>query len=664
MFTRLSLRLRIFLFFAFLALATSALAIAGLILGYTRLGEDHALSAFVIAGAVAVLAIFALTTWIWVLFDENVARPVERLAADLRARAHAEVTHEIDHEAAKYLGDLGTAAAAVTRDLTETRNAMAMAVGRETARLGLEKARLETLLAEVPLGVLFCAPDHSVVLYNARAAEILGQSEALGLNRPLHHLLMPGPVRQAYDRLRAANADDGADILCATREGARLLEARMHLLSLEGQETDGPGYLLTLRDVSEDLGVHAERAALLDRLIAASTAALPALPKDRRDALDATLTDVIARKAATDTLWWPMEVLPLTDLAAALRARLARRDIGLVADLPARRIRCDGYAITRLLERLARGWTGLGATRVTLDAAHVGDRAVTLGLGADAPAPDRATLEGWLAQPLSPGFAHFTGGDVQTTHGTRVTIAPDGGALHLSLPLAFPRAAPPARAMQYDFDLLNAALPAELSQAPLSQLNFVIFDTETTGLNPQVDEICQIAAVRVVNGRLRPQERFDMLVNPGRKIPAAATEVHHVTNEMVADAPDVATALARFHRFADNNVLIAHNAPFDMAFLQRREAEIGLRFDQPILDTVLLSAILFGQSAEHTLDALCDRLAITIPEDERHTAIGDALATGAAFARMIPMMEAADLSTLGAVIKAFDRHARLIRHLN
>ena len=101
-----------------------------------------------------------------------------------------------------------------------------------------------------------------------------------------------------------------------------------------------------------------------------------------------------------------------------------------------------------------------------------------------------------------------------------------------------------------------------------------------------------------------------------------------------------------------------------MAFLQRRESEIGLRFDQPILDTVLLSAILFGGSAEHTLDALCDRLAIGIPEQDRHTAIGDAIATATAFAKMIPMMEAASLPTLGQAIATFDRHARLIRHLN
>lgn len=667
MFTNLSLRLRIFLFFAFLAGSTSLLAIGGLTLGYVRLGEDHALSAFVIAGVIAVLAIVALTTWIWVLFDENVARPVERLAADMRARAHADVDEDIDHAPAKYLGDLGTAAAAVTHNLTETRNAMAMAVGRETARLSLEKSRLETLLAEVPDGVLFCTPDHSVVLYNARAVEILGHTEALGLNRPVRHLLMPGPILQAYSRLLEAGETEGADILCATRRGARLLEARIRLLYLEGQETKGPGYVLSLRDVSKDLKVHAERATLLNRLIAAAEDALPALPEPRKAALAETVADVTARKSATDTAWWPMEVLPLGDLGAALRARLARKDVALSVDLPDRRVRADGYAVTRLMERLCLGWSGHGAKGFVLRVTQMGDEALTLSLESAAPMPGRADLDAWLAVPLSPGFASFTGGDVETTHGTRVTLG-DGAegraALQFSLPLAFPRQTLPARAMQYDFDLLHAELPAALSDAPLSKLNFVIFDTETTGLNPQVDEICQIAAVRVVNGRVRPQERFDMLVDPGRKIPAASTAVHHITNEMVEGAPSVQEALARFHRFADNNVLVAHNAPFDMAFLQRREAEIGLRFDQPILDTVLFSAILFGQSAEHTLDALCDRLAITIPEEDRHTAIGDAIGTAAAFAKMIPMMEAAELPSLGATIKAFDRHARLIGHLN
>ena len=83
--------------------------------------------------------------------------------------------------------------------------------------------------------------------------------------------------------------------------------------------------------------------------------------------------------------------------------------------------------------------------------------------------------------------------------------------------------------------------------------------------------------------------------------------------------------------FARGAVLIAHNAPFDMEFLRRHEKDIGAQFDNPVLDTVLLSAVVYGQLEQHSLDALTARLGITIPEEARHTAIGDTVATADAF---------------------------------
>ncbi|MHA7885985.1 3'-5' exonuclease [Roseicyclus sp.] len=668
MLTRLSLRLRIFLFFALIALGGSALVIAGLIVGYIRLGEAHALSAFVIAGVVAVFAIAGLTTWIWVLFDEHVARPVERLAADLRARAHSDVDQGIDPAVARYLGDLAPAADAVAANLTETRNAMALAVGRETARLATERTRLETLLAEVPDGVMFCTPHHTIALYNGHTRDILGESDALGLGRPVAGLLRMGPITQAYDRLAANGSDEGTDILVTTRAGARLLEARLRLLRLEGQETEGAGYVLTLRDVTADLKVQAERAYLLNHLLERVQASLPALPEgEAKAALAGLAEETAARKAATDTKWWPMEDLTAEDLGAGLTARLARKGVGITCDLGPTRLRCDGFAITRMLERLALDWIGAGAGGLVLTFASEGGESAVLSLEAEGDAPTGPQLDGWLATPLSPGLSGFAGADVLLSHGTRLGVEPAGPgrhALRLTLPLAEARMTGPTRVVMYDFDLLNAEIPDDLAAAALKSLSFVIFDTETTGLNPQVDEVCQIAAVRVVNGRIVEGEEFDMLVNPGRRIPAASTAVHHITNEMVKGAAPVTEALRRFHAFAEGSVLVAHNAPFDMSFLRRREAEIGKRFDQPILDTVLCSAILYGQSAEHTLDALCDRLHIRIPEAARHTAIGDAIGTAEAFRKMIPMLEAAELPNLGALIKAFDRHSRLIEHLN
>jgi DNA polymerase-3 subunit epsilon len=167
-----------------------------------------------------------------------------------------------------------------------------------------------------------------------------------------------------------------------------------------------------------------------------------------------------------------------------------------------------------------------------------------------------------------------------------------------------------------------------------------------------------------VNGRRIDGEAFESLVNPGRPIPAAATAVHHVTNEMVAGAPPIEEIGRRFHRFAAGSVLVAHNAPFDLEFLRRHEAGIGHRFDHPVLDTVLLSAVIFGQHETHTLDALSERLGIVIPEDSRHTAMGDTLATAEAFLKLLPMLRARGMETFGDVVAEMKKHGRLLKDLN
>ena len=129
---------------------------------------------------------------------------------------------------------------------------------------------------------------------------------------------------------------------------------------------------------------------------------------------------------------------------------------------------------------------------------------------------------------------------------------------------------------------------------------------------------------------------------------------------MVATAPPISEAGRRFHSFCEDAVLVAHNAPFDMSFLRRHEAAIGARFENPVLDTVLLSATLFGQSDVHTLDALSERLGIEIPAAARHTALGDARATAAAFLKMLPMLEETGVTTLSNAFEESRKHKRLL----
>ena len=114
MLARLSLRVRVFLFFAALGLGALVALGDGLSLGYRRLATAESLPAFVQGGVFAGFAILGLVAWVWYLFDSNVAKPIDILSGALRARAHADVTSDMDVAIARYLGDLAPAVSAET----------------------------------------------------------------------------------------------------------------------------------------------------------------------------------------------------------------------------------------------------------------------------------------------------------------------------------------------------------------------------------------------------------------------------------------------------------------------------------------------------------------------------------------------------------------------
>jgi DNA polymerase-3 subunit epsilon len=221
-----------------------------------------------------------------------------------------------------------------------------------------------------------------------------------------------------------------------------------------------------------------------------------------------------------------------------------------------------------------------------------------------------------------------------------------------------------ARPLVFDFGLLEGDSDGPIAERPLMEVPFLVFDTETTGLQANTDEVVQIAALRVINGRIVSGEGMDTYVDPGRPIPTQASKVHGITDDQVRGAPGIAAAGARLHGIAQDSVLVAHNAPFDLAFLKRHEGAIGGRFDHPVLDTVLLSAVLFGTNEQHSLDALCSRLGIEIPPERRHTAMGDAEATAAALCAMLPMLQGRGFNTLAEVLRETRRHGRLLQDLN
>ena len=271
------------------------------------------------------------------------------------------------------------------------------------------------------------------------------------------------------------------------------------------------------------------------------------------------------------------------------------------------------------------------------------------------------TLSDWLNEQLEDAFGSLSLRDVLEHHKTDVWSLRNGAdGARLRLPLPPPAQLPTkreprrvaARPEFYDFDLLVRTKPsAEIGERPLKQLTYVVFDTETTGLQPSAgDEIIAIAGVRIVNGRILTGESFERLIDPGRIIPRDSVKFHGITDEMVKDKPPIQVVLPQFREFVGDAVLVAHNAAFDMKFLRLKEPECGIIFDRPVLDTLLLSVFLHDHTPKHSLDAAAERFGIEVRG--RHTALGDSLCTAGVFLKMIDMLEARGVTTLNQAIEA------------
>jgi len=220
-----------------------------------------------------------------------------------------------------------------------------------------------------------------------------------------------------------------------------------------------------------------------------------------------------------------------------------------------------------------------------------------------------------------------------------------------------PDALPP-RPEFYDFDLFRREPNRSNRDIPLKEMRCVVFDTETTGLQPSAgDEIISIGAIRVTNGRVIASETFDRLINPGMKIPKPSIRFHGITDKDVNGKPGASEILPQFHRFCGSATLIAHNAAFDMKFLELKEKATGVKFTNPVVDILLLSAFLHDHTEDHSMNALAERLGITITG--RHTALGDAVTTARIFLTMLGPLADRGVITLGDAIDVSQKQVKI-----
>lgn len=627
---------------------------------------------------------------------------LRRLAEQVRALLAVGPTHAVTATGAAEVAEVAAAINRVAERWHQGEREFETRSAEERARVQEERDRFAALMSELVEGVLVCNAGGRILLYNARAAELLARADStssgpthlpLGLGRSVFSLFDREQVAHALNKIQQQferEVERPQTRFVTATPGGRVLQVRAAPFLAAGRKI--AGMVFALDDAADWFGTEGRRLKLLQSLatglrspvanVRAAADILAGAP-DMPDAQRGTFIEIVAAEARVLT-----ERLntALTDYGDALKGGISLEDMRavdllavaeqrLIASLgvsvnvepaaPNLWVRVDSFAIVQAIVSLAGRVQSDYAIRHFRLRATIADGFAAVDLAWRGTVMASEVLLLWETEPMRAGADEtpLSLKDVMERHGGEAWYQIDrprhDAWFRLLLPVAKAAEAQPApvapvesRPEYYDFDLFESIdMGGELAQRPLASLSYTAFDTETTGLQPSAgDEIISIGAVRIVNGRLLRQEVFEQLVDPRRPIDRESARVHGIEAASLAGQPIIGQVLPRFHRFCEDTVLIGHNAAFDLRFLELKEVSTGVHFDQPVLDTLLLSAIVHPNQETHDLDAVAARLGVSVIG--RHTALGDALVTGEIYLRLLPLLAEQGIVTLGQALEA------------
>jgi DNA polymerase-3 subunit epsilon len=664
----------------------------------TLRGLIEAAGPVIFYGALILLALCgALVHWLL----EQYPLALRRLAEQTRALLAAGPAHSVTATGAAEVAEVAATINRLAERWHQSEREFETRSAEERARVQEERDRFAALMSELVEGVLVCNAGGRILLYNARAADLLGRGPGvaesihlpLGLGRSVFSLFDREQIAHALNKIQQQferEVERPQTRFVTATPGGRVLQVRAAPFLAAGRKI--AGMVFALDDAADWFGTEGRRLKLLQslatglrapvanvRAAAESLAGAPDMPDAQRNTfieivtaetrvLTERLNEALASYGDALKGGISLEDMRAADLLAVAEQRLIaglRVSVSVepvAADLW---VRVDSFAIVQAIVSLA------GRVQADYDIQHFrlratatdGFTAIDLAWRGTVMASEVLML--WENEPLRAGAEEtpLSLKDVMERHGGEAWYQVDrprhDAWFRLLLPAAKAAEVQPApiapaesRPEYYDFDLFESIdMGGELAQRPLASLSYTAFDTETTGLQPSAgDEIISIGAVRIVNGRLLRHEVFEQLVDPRRPIDRESARVHGIDAASLAGQPPIEQVLPRFHRFCEDTVLIGHNAAFDLRFLELKEAATGVRFDQPVLDTLLLSAIVHPNQETHDLDAVAARLGVSVIG--RHTALGDALVTGEIYLRFLPLLAEQGIVTLGQALEA------------
>ncbi len=639
--------------------------------------------------AISLVPIYGALQW---AMNRYLAEP-ERLAdaIDLRLKKH--ISTPIEAKGIPSIDRLAKLFNGLLVEHNESEKALDQRIQQALAKTEQERAWLSTLLAELNRSVVVCNREGQILLYNNRArlqfkrlseaGHLTHGGELIGLGRSIHEVIDPALLEHATATMerRLAKGQRHASTQCLMQTDTRRTY-RIHITPIcreaFAQTGQIDGMILVIENITDEVKLKQEHTESLQALAQEAEQQREALSSG---GLDGPETDVLRQhKKWLDALAERLNTLPkralkpypLEDMSAEdwLEAiTQALPDAHPITIQPSPNLetvwlRVDGMSLVRALASLllrAQDQSPDTPLNVQVDF-DATDLIIKIPIK-QAPSDASLSAKDWFESinehaDMAGSALGQTVDEVVAYHGGQWSFTDHD--LTLRLPRIPPLDALPeglaqrheGRPEYYDFGLFDLAIAdVREKNTPLSQLTYTVFDTETTGLNPSKgDEIIQIGAVRIVNGRILNKENFDQLVDPKRPISSSSTAIHGIRPQDIDGQPDIGTVLPMFHRFCDNTVLVAHNADFDLKCLSLKAPLCGLVFNQPVLDTLLLSALAHPFQESHNLDELAVRLGIELID--RHRALGDAKMTAEVLIRLLPILEERGIKTLNDALVA------------
>jgi DNA polymerase III subunit epsilon len=668
-----------FWIFAVTAAVIIVLIIAGMALyiGF-HLTPGQAQTAAAIAKAhlpVLITGALLLSGVFWVLSDlvyANYIKPVKKMSADValiyasNPSLRIPVTGNQDIQAlARTINTFADTFEKLNQDITT----QMMAARKETEQ---ERNLLAAIMGELPQGVIICNQNGRILLYNSLARNIFSCTLArekteqfMGLGRSIFHLVDKELISHAMEEIneQLATGKNSAGSFFITPIGNHSLVS-MEAIPVLDKTNQITGFILAILDITRDV----EKFRTMQRDLSEFQEFLVKQSAEEQKFL--LLSDSVQNTYLSRL---PLSRLNLAQFLFKIQKLTGRtHDIRInVHDLLRNEwIMADTYSFTRAIVFLFKtlaDWTYAAEFDLTVTDAS---GRIQFDITWDGAPVDKPALETIIKTTINalPGFK-----SILALNNARLNV-PESGDTHFShIILSVKKSTESSSASHrtpvlsgsrpefYDFDLFRISDgDKNLMDTRLADLTYTVFDTETTGLNPEGgDEIISMGAVRIVNGRLLSDEVFEELVNPGRDIPVASYRIHGINHEMVAEKDPIEKVLPRFREFVADTVLVGHNIAFDMKLLKLKETHTQIRFTNPVLDTLLMSAILHPVHEQHDMENIARRLGISIIG--RHTALGDALTTARIFLKLIPILNSNGILTLKDAIEASKKsyYARL-----